>query len=57
MIIKLFGFNIKVFNGFSIEVILYVILIFIFIFIIMVVKGFIIICRSSVINLINIFKK
>lgn len=57
MIIKLSGFNIKVSNGLSIEAILYATLIFISIFIIMAVKGFITICRSSVINLINISKK
>ncbi|HBE9667589.1 TPA: ABC transporter permease [Clostridioides difficile] len=57
VIIKLSGFNIKVSNGLSIEAILYATLIFISIFIIMAVKGFITICRSSVINLINISKK
>ncbi len=56
VIIKLSGFNIKVSNGLSIEAILYSTLIFISIFIIMAVKGFITICRSSVINLINISK-
>ncbi|UUV15770.1 FtsX-like permease family protein [Clostridioides difficile] len=57
VIIKLSGFNINVSNGLSIEAILYATLIFISIFIIMAVKGFITICRSSVINLINISKK
>ncbi len=57
VIIKLSGFDIKVSNGLSIEAILYATLIFISIFIIMAVKGFITICRSSVINLINTSKK
>ncbi|MCC0630649.1 MULTISPECIES: FtsX-like permease family protein [unclassified Clostridioides] len=57
VIIKLSGFDIKVSNGLSIEAILYATLIFISIFIIMAIKGFITICRSSVINLINTSKK
>lgn len=57
VIIKLSGFDIKVSNGLSMEAILYTTLIFISIFIVMAIKGFITICRSSVINLINTSKK
>lgn len=57
VIIKLSGFDIKVSNGLSMEAILYTTLIFISIFMVMAIKGFITICRSSVINLINTSKK
>ena len=57
IIIKLSGFNIKVANGFSMKAIISTILIFMTIFTIMAIKGFINICRSSVINLINASKK
>ena len=57
IIIKLSGFNIKVANGFSMKAIISTILIFMTIFIIMSIKGFINICRSSVIDLINESKK
>ncbi|MBY2478938.1 ABC transporter permease [Clostridioides difficile] len=57
VIIKLSGFDIKVSNGLSMEAILYTTLIFMSIFMVMAIKGFITICRSSVINLINTSKK
>lgn len=57
VIIKLSGFDINVSNGLSMEAILYTILIFMSIFMVMAIKGFITICRSSVINLINTSKK
>lgn len=57
VIIKLSGFDINVSNGLSMEAILYTTLIFMSIFMVMAIKGFITICRSSVINLINTSKK
>lgn len=57
VIIKLSGFDINVSNGLSIKAIIYASLIFISIFMVMTIKGFITICRSSVINLINTSKK
>ncbi|MGO0906873.1 FtsX-like permease family protein [Clostridioides difficile] len=57
VIIKLSGFDINVSNGLSIKALMYASLIFISIFMIMTIKGFVTICRSSVINLINTSKK
>lgn len=57
IIIKLSGFDINVSNGLSIKALMYASLIFISIFMIMTIKGFVTICRSSVINLINTSKK
>lgn len=57
IIIKLSGFNIKVVSGVSVKAIISTIIIFMAIFTIMTIKGFITICRSSVINLINTSKK
>lgn len=57
IIIKLSGFNIKIANGISLKAILWASLIFMTIFIIMAIKGFVTICRSSVISLINASKR
>ena len=57
IIIKLSGFNIKVASGVSVKAIMSTIIIFMAIFTIMTIKGFVTICRSSVINLINTSKK
>lgn len=57
IIIKLSGFHIDIANGISIKALISASVIFIAIFMIMSVKGFITICRSSVINLINASKK
>lgn len=57
VIMKLSGFDIKVANGISMKALISASLIFMLIFMIMAIKGFITICRSSVINLINASKK
>lgn len=57
IIIKLSGFNIKIANGISLKAILWASLIFMTIFMIMAIKGFVTICRSSVISLINASKR
>jgi len=57
IIIKLSGFNIKVASTLSFQAIISTIIIFMAIFTIMTIKGFITICRSSVLNLINTSKK
>jgi putative ABC transport system permease protein len=57
IIIKLSGFDIKVASTLSFKAIISTIIIFMAIFTIMAIKGFITICRSSVINLINSSKK
>lgn len=57
IIIKLSGFDIKVASTLSFKAIISTIIIFMAIFTIMTIKGFITICRSSVINLINTSKK
>lgn len=57
IIIKLSGFDIKVASTLSFKAIISTIIIFMAIFTIMTIKGFITICRSSVINLINSSKK
>ena len=57
IIIKLSGFDIKVASILSFKAIISTIIIFMAIFTIMAIKGFITICRSSVINLINSSKK
>ena len=57
IIIKLSGFDIKIASTLSFKAIISTIIIFMAIFTIMTIKGFITICRSSVINLINSSKK
>ena len=57
IIIKLSGFDIKIASTLSFKAIISTIIIFMAIFTIMTIKGFITICRSSVINLINTSKK
>lgn len=57
IIIKLSGFDIKVASTLSFKAIISTIIIFMAIFTIMTIKGFVTICRSSVINLINTSKK
>ena len=57
IIIKLSGFDIKLASILSFKAIISTIIIFMAIFTIMTIKGFITICRSSVINLINSSKK
>ena len=57
IIIKLSGFDIKLASILSFKAIISTIIIFMAIFTIMAIKGFITICRSSVINLINSSKK
>jgi len=57
IIIKLSGFDIKVASTLSFKAIISTIIIFMAIFTIMTIKGFITICRSSVLNLINTSKK
>lgn len=57
IIIKLSGFEIDVSNDFSMKAIISASMIFISIYLIMTVKGFITICRSNVINLINASKR
>ena len=57
IIIKLSGYEIDVSNDLSINAIISTSIIFISIFLVMTIKGFITICRSSVINLINASKK
>ncbi|MCC3866392.1 ABC transporter permease [Terrisporobacter petrolearius] len=57
VIMKLSGFDIKVANGISMKALISASLIFMLMFMIMAIKGFITICRSSVINLINASKK
>ena len=57
IIIKLSGFDIKIASTLSLKAIISTIIIFMAIFTIMTIKGFITICRSSVINLINTSKK
>lgn len=57
VIIKISGFNINISSAFSITAIISASSIFMSIFLVMSIKGFIIICKSSVINLINSSKK
>lgn len=57
IIVKISGFNIVVSSKFDLNALFSSAMIFLIIFLIMTIKGFITICRSSVINLINMSKK